>query len=381
MQPTRIQMRCWFQPRHSDGSQRRGAMIVFISALIVVLLAMTLFTVDVAYMQLTRSELRAATDAASKAGAEALRRTRNENKARQAAIDMAAGNVVGGNPLLLRSQDVELGRSTLQTDGSWEFQPNEKPYTSVRVTGLLGGDSRNAPVNLFFADVFGSGTFEPTRSATAASTETEICLVLDRSHSMCYDLSGIEGKYPSSGRGLAALLPPDPKLSRWAALRRAMKVFFEVVRRQEPMPRISLVTWSSDVTREVPLSLNWGLLQKALDFRSANPMPGRTNLAAGLDEGVKVLTGPDVNPLAAKVIVLMTDGQWNQGRHPVAAAEDARDAGITVHAVTLLPAARQPEMDEIAEITGGRRYHADSEQELIRIFEEIACMLPVVLVE
>jgi Flp pilus assembly protein TadG len=369
-------------------------MLVLVSTLLVLLLAMTLFTVDASYMQLTRSELRAATDAATKAGAEALRRTQDEDEARNAAITVASRNTVGGQPLVLRPEDVLLGRTVQQGDGTWTFQEGARPYTAVHVDAAMGGTSANGPVNLFFAGMFGSNTFEPKRSATASSMETEICLVIDRSGSMCYDLSGESGRYPSGG---GYLLPPDPQSSRWAALMRSVKLFLSIAKKQEPPPRLSLVTWASDVNVpgsllgilqvvlkvvvvESGLSPNWGPLQQALDVRSKNPMLGRTNLAAGLDAGVRVLTGPNAKPLASKVIILMTDGQWNEGRNPLLAAEDARAAGITVHTITFLETT-DTTMEQVAEITGGRYFFAANEAQLQAAFEEIARMIPVVLTE
>ncbi len=60
---------------------------------------------------------------------------------------------------------------------------------------------------------------------------------------------------------------------------------------------------------------------------------GGTNLSAGLDNAVAVLSGANSNRFSSKVVVLLTDGQWNQGRDPTAAAYDARAAGIIVHCV------------------------------------------------
>ena len=54
------------------------------------------FAVDVAYMQLARTELRTATDAAARAGAKTLSMSQNQTTARAAAVAAAAKNKVAG---------------------------------------------------------------------------------------------------------------------------------------------------------------------------------------------------------------------------------------------------------------------------------------------
>lgn len=380
--------------------RRRGAMVVLITALLVLLIVMTLFTVDVAYMQLTRSELRAATDAACKAGAEAMQHVGAAEAgaaARQAAIAIAAKNTVGGQPLRLVDDDIELGRSVRQPNGAWTFQPGLQPYTAVRVNGEMGGDSANAPVRLFFGGIFGSGTFKPSMTATASNLRTEICLCLDRSNSMVWT---IPGPYPA-GMVNPAQSPPHPTSSRWASLVRAIDLFRDAVEIQLPRPRVGLVTWASDTrqyaksylpaeqaeqlmnvsTIECPLQESWSPILSALEWRSTHRMPGRTNVSAGLDAAVNVMLTSSTVPTSNKVIILLTDGEWNEGRHPVDAAYDAAAAGIVVHVITLMTPDEDGAMDQIAEITGGQRYHAATEAALIAAFEEIARQLPVVLTE
>ena len=60
-------------------SKRRGAMVVLIAMMLVILLMTVTFSVDVAYMQLSRTELRVATDAAARAAAEAFSRQQSSS--------------------------------------------------------------------------------------------------------------------------------------------------------------------------------------------------------------------------------------------------------------------------------------------------------------
>jgi Mg-chelatase subunit ChlD len=138
-----------------------------------------------------------------------------------------------------------------------------------------------------------------------------------------------------------------------------------------PLPSSAGHSWQSNRTA----------IQNEVSNLGAAPMMGATNLSAGLDLAVSVLTtGPNSKAFANKVIILLTDGQWNDGRDPVAAAIDARNAGVTVHCVLMLTA-DQPDIQQVATITGGRYYLTQNEAELRAAFQELARSLPVVLTQ
>jgi Ca-activated chloride channel homolog len=109
-------------------------------------------------------------------------------------------------------------------------------------------------------------------------------------------------------------------------------------------------------------------------------MMGATDLSAGLDRAVSVLTGPNSTAFSNKVVILLTDGEWNFGRHPLEAARDARDAGVIVHCVLMLTT-DQPVIRQVAQITGGRYYVTNNESELRQAFHELARSLPVVMTQ
>ncbi len=385
------------------GSERRGVILVFMVIGILMLLAMTMISVEIASMQLARTELRAASDAAAKAGAEALLRTQSESQAIQAALAMAELNTVAGQPFKLKSSDVLVGTSTQQTDGTWAFASGGSQPNSVRINSSMSATSASGPVKLTFGKAFGAGTFTPTQTSTASVTQQEICLAIDRSASMSFNLQGIDWVYPPAGD-----YDRRPKTgSRWKSLDKALKVYLQEIK-QSPVPsRVSLVTWASDMsgyklpkednlgellpitsalasitTRlEAALSYNFGTIESKMAQLGEHPIYGGTNMAAGIDKAVDTLTASNVLPFARKVVVLMTDGQWNQGRDPIEAAEEARQAGITIHVVTFLPEAQTADAKAIADLTKGTYIHANNEDELIAAFEKLARTLPVVLTD
>lgn len=376
---------------------RRGAMLVAVLALIVLILIMVTFSVDVAFMQLARTELRAATDAAAKAGAAALSRTDGDaNTARAEAKRIAKLNMVAGKPLVLVNSNIEVGNSTMNLDGSWSFKKNVTPFTSVRVTGDKRAGSSSGPVNLFFGNVLGVKTFTPLEVATASSFSQDIVLALDRSGSMCWDLTGVDGKFPPevAKKKNPSSTPPDPVASRWAALDAAVDIFLSELQVAPVPPNVGLVTWASDLPAssypgitfnaadlDIPLGSDFDGIADAINKRGSQPMMGFTHMSAGMDLALQTLTGPGARQTATKTMVLMTDGIWNRGRNPIDAARDAAKQKVVIHTITFLPGTDQSEMQEVANITGGRHFHATNKQDLVSIFHELAMTLPVSLTE
>jgi hypothetical protein len=380
---------------------------------------MVMISVDVATMQLARTELRAATDSAAKAGAEALLRTQDKTKAVDAAMAFAQLNNVGGKAFKLKTTDVVIGTSAVQSDGSWAFTSGGTKPNAVRINSLMNGGSASGPVSLAFGKVFNAGSFTPSRTSTASAMVQEVALVLDRSASMSFDLSGVDWDYPPGG----AYERRPKKGSRWMALEDAVEIYLKEVL-DTPVPsRVSLVTWSQDMSnvpdedtggsayddhdngdgdldlldgltdlllpalpyvkarKDYGLTTSFNDVRKILKQRGNHPIYGSTNMAAGIDKGVEVLTASDVKPYAQRTMILMSDGQWNDGRHPVDAAEDARDKGITIHVVTFLPGAKSADAENVAKTTGGVYIHANNATELTAAFRKIARTLPVVLTD
>ncbi len=180
----------------AGSAESFGVILPFMAIGIIMLLAMTMISVDVAYMQLVRTELRAASDAAAKAGAEALARTQTTTAAVTAAMTVAELNTVAGKPFKLNSSNVIIGTTTQQTNGSWTFASGGTKPNSVRISLTMNNASATGPVDLMFGRAFKSGAFTPSEVSTASAVQQEICLAIDRSASMSFDLTGVEWDYP-----------------------------------------------------------------------------------------------------------------------------------------------------------------------------------------
>jgi Ca-activated chloride channel homolog len=377
-----------FVIRHSSfrpGSQRAGGMLVLIAVCLPLFVIMAAFAIDVAWMQLTRTELRTATDAASRAGAKRLSLDQTKGAARKGAKEAAGRNLVAGQPLKLKNRDIELGLSEQTVeDNRFTFTAGGGQPNAVRVTGKRTENSASGPVALFLGKVMGVPQFEPQHVATSTHLDRDICLVVDRSGSMMESVNG--GSLPG---GSCAV--PDPVRSKWGALNTAVAGFLDELEQTDQREQCGLVSYSSAgsgcgvtfTTSDInaPLRFNYNKIRKEMEDLSSRAVQGMTAISAGIDNGVAVLTSDGVRPFAVKTMVLMTDGLHNTGREPILAAREAADEGITIHTVTFGNKADFRRMQAVAEATGGQHFHAPDAAALEEIFRTIAATLPVMLTE
>lgn len=375
-------------PKHRR--QRRGAMLYLICLFVIIFLAMTALSVDVAYMHLTRTQLRAATDAAARAGAEALSRQQSTSAARTAAKAMAQENLVAGDGLLLDDTDIVFGHSDRQTNGTWDFVADGTPTNALRVIGQRTRTSRGGAVGLFFGRVFNVYDFQPTQTATVVKLDRDICIVLDRSSSMKLSLaSTAETMSQSDSRFSSKPQYPD---SRWAAATAAVDVFVDTLSQTPAVEQCALVSFASDSTfvgvNNSASSLDQALttsptLVKAAGHSHDNKVfNGMTNTCAGLDAAIAELThATRARPFAGKTVVFLTDGFRTAGNDPLPSAAYAASRNIVVHTVSFGASFNQSELIAIASTTGGKHYHAPDAATLSAVFKEIALTTAVMLTQ
>lgn len=331
---------------------RRGAILPLVAVLLPVLIVMLGFSVDLAFMQATRAELRTATDVAARAGAIALAETENEALAKEAAIAMAQQNKVANKPLRLRRSDIQIGRSERNGQGQWKFVVNARPWNSVQVTGDRTRSSQGGAVSLFFNSFYGGQNFEPTITSTSTFMNVDICLVLDRSGSM-------------QGRKLLEL-------------QTAVAVFLAELAETTSDEQVALASYSSSASLDLKLSTEYsGVLKKVDKFKAS----GMTAIGQALEKGIDGVMGTNHRNLSAPIIVLMTDGNHNRGVEPIIPAREAAKQDIVVHTITFGRDADINRMEAVADETGGTHYHANSGSELTEVFRTIARTLPTQLTQ
>ena len=361
---------------------RRGVLIIMITFLLPVVIVIAGFAVDLGYMQLSRTELRAATDVAAKAAAQELSHSQDFAAASQAAITTASRNDVGGVPVTLQSGDIEFGRATPQANGAWSFSLGGTPPNAVRVTAERNAASPDGPVGLFFGRFVGRTSFEPSVTAVSAFIDVDICLVLDRSSSMKLATDDTS-PYMSGGDPRSCWTPQAD--SRWVALEGAVQLFVNRLQATGADEHVAVVTFGSDdyspcgetntdASIDQHLSSDLSLAQAAMAARSSSVWNGNTLIDEGIDLGIDVLTDSGfARPQADKIMIVFTDGHFT-GDDPIPDAADARSQGITVHTVTYSTGANQTHMASVAAAGGGHHYHAPDVATLNDIFEKLAAV-------
>lgn len=155
---------------HMKGRHRRSRKAVTTVYAIILLTGLAGFAslaVDYGRAQLAKTELRAAVDAAARAGASVLSNS-DADAARSAAITFAGHHQASGSQVVLTAPDVEIGNFN-----NGVFTVNGTPSNSVRVTAART-KARGNPIPLTFASLIGVSTCDVTVSATATGTPSMV---------------------------------------------------------------------------------------------------------------------------------------------------------------------------------------------------------------
>lgn len=185
----------------TNVTSRTGAVVVVFAIVLPILLLLAAIAINLSQMQLTRTELKIATDSAARGGGRAWSEFQDLTKAKDFAKQAAAMNLVGGKPLVLSTNKVDgeiiFGDSSQKNNrGRFTFKPLSE--SQVISGGLATGIQVNAehPSPLFF-QVGDVDTFTGSATSVASVMDRDIALVIDRSGSMAY----FEGRATNSGRG------------------------------------------------------------------------------------------------------------------------------------------------------------------------------------
>lgn len=375
---------------------RRGATLVLIAVMSSVLISIGALVINWSYIELTQTQLRSASDSAAKAAIVTLSQTQNQGEARLAARQIAAEFTIGGRPLRIRNRDIQFGNGESDGAGGYTFVQGQQPLNCAQVVARCGPGSATASVSAMFGNLLDTDEFDLDKTSTAGRYDHDICVVVDRSASMAWDLTGTDFSYPAENNNDSTLQnyfrAPHATESRWAKLFDSLVVFRGAIDSRNLNANIGLVSYSSSyafglyqssrVTRDQLMDLDTSRFLDAAYSIGQGPIIGDTNIGAGINNGRSVLlSGAERRLTANRTMILFSDGVRTEGQDPVARARIAADSRITVHTVSFGDGADQDVMLEIAEAGGGDHYHANSGAELVSAFEAIAEELPAVLIQ
>ena len=366
---------------------RKGAIVVLFAILLPVQMIFLGFTIDFANMHRVRNEARVIADLSSKAAADTLARSGgDEALAISTAQAVAASNTIGGEFHSLDPSEIVFGRAQEQADGRFTFTEGATPSNSVRVFANRTENHPNGPVGLFFGNFYGQSEFPFTQTATSSFRDVELCLVLDRSISMKYNVTGSN---TSAERRAFRCQTPSPS-SRWIALDNAVEVFLSELDATPVRERVGVVTFATDTNDsctpgvsftvsklDQPLTENTAAIRAVMDDYNTSVWFGGTDITAGIVEATDHMVAAS-NPSRDRFIVVLTDGvHRNENTEPSDAAAAANQEGLIVHTITFSPEADTADMQLTAQRGGGQHWHADTEDELELIFQRLAGSLAI----
>lgn len=360
-------------------------MVVLLAICLPVMLTIAAFSINVAYMELTRTELQIATDSATRAAGRQLVLSGRESDAIAQGIDAASRNFVGGAPLNLVSSDFEFGESHRSGLSSrYSFVPSTGQVNAVRVTGRKSTGSASGNVQLFMSSYTNLVDFEPVQQGISTQVELDMAIVIDRSGSMAYGVNestvGGAGAPPASAPAGWSYGDPAPPDSRWRDTVAAVEAFLVEMNATPQNENITVVTYANDAAVEVDFTMNYNDFHSALDVYTQSFPSGATNIAGGITSGTNALANSGNSRLwAAKAIIVLTDGHQTAGSDPAIAATQAAAQGVAVYTVTFSNEADQTKMAEVASEGAGLHFHAETPEDLVEVFREIAKNLPTLL--
>ena len=189
-----------------------------------------------------------------------------------------------------------------------------------------------------------------------------------------------------------SMLADDIPPSRIDAAKTAAREF---VRAVPQGLKVGLVSFSSYATLIIPPTADRQRVLEAIDLLSTE---FATAIGDGLLEAVWALPGrqrpspgaspaPPQPPVPPGTVVLLSDGQSNRGTIPQDAARVAREQDVKVYTIgvgtpegtflslggrSIWVRLDEATLQEIAELTGGRYFHATSASELRRVYRQLS---------
>lgn len=279
---------------------RRGSILVLAAVFMVFVLGMAAFTSDFGYMQVSKTRLRAAVDAAALAAIDEL------------SNDEAAMTQTVNELLLANGYDTASSDLVVTTEyGNWDVDnlvftvgTDFNAADSIRLSVVDNG------IPAFFGPVFGEDGYSAGAEAVATLSSTiprDIVVVIDCSTSMDANMSNGQTRMENTKDAATAmvdeLLPED-------------RVGLAVFSWKDPARN----RWEKTGRPETDLDFDKTDTLARIDDLEDGFYTGGTNVAGGLRAGLDVMLAdpnprPDLlpgEPIPEQIIVLMTDGQTNK---------------------------------------------------------------------
>lgn len=381
--------------RVNQARGRRGSMTVLMAIILVATTVVCLLVVNIAYIEMARTDVQTAADLSVKAAAHELGLTQDSRSMTTVANQVMARHRLS-NGRAMRMETIQQGilRQDAARDRFSLTTSTSSPGASRGAIRLVASQPAAFGSSMVPFPFPGISGIQIAREASAGRTDVDLILCIDRSASMAWDHSNVPFLYPNGTKGLDNYFrPPDKSLSRWASLTTAVKTLNASIndKRIPGQVHIGLVTFASDYrfglfTSKVSsidqrLNSNPNLIVGALDKIGAKPIIGDTNITEGLNLVETCRNeGQFRQQTGHKILVVMSDGLRTEGPNPDAKAIELARNGWRIHSISFSAQADQSLMKNLAQIGGGVHYHAPNGNALVQAFRDIALSLPGTLI-
>ncbi len=183
-----------------------------------------------------------------------------------------------------------------------------------------------------------------------------------------------------------SMMADDVDPDRFVAAQEAARDFVAAV---DDGVEVGLVSFSGDVSVEVDPTLDRDAVERGIDNLE---LAESTAIGDALAAGTRLLVNsadPNADPETAPgVMVLLSDGETTVGRPTEEGAQEAADAGIPVYTIAfgteggeitdpetgdVVPVPVRPaDLQQVAELTGGQAFEAQTGDELASAYDQIA---------
>jgi len=368
------------------AKRRRGGILPLMAILLPITLMFSAFAVNIAYLELNRTEMFICADAVTRATGRDFAISGDKTNAMKLGRQAAALNTVNGQAMQLADSDFVFGEASRpDLTKRYTFDPAGTFPNAVEVTLRKTSLSSNGSLAMTLPMIFGGvSSIEATKTSRSNPLEADIAIVLDRSGSMAYAADEVaDGSTPKSAPTGWVFGQAAPSKSRWRDAVASVNVFLTEIDKTPMKELVSLSTYNTDAGTDVGLTVDKNSILTAMDKYTTNFYAGGTNITSGLDVGRQTLLSSASRPYAAKVMVILTDGINNVGTKTqlIDAANLAKSKNIIIYTVTFSNEADKATMAQIAAIGLGKYAHATSSAELQNIFKDIAKGLPLLLTQ
>lgn len=385
-------------PRPRWSRARRGSYVLLFAVCFIGLLGVSGLAIDSGIVRLTETQAQVTADAAAHGALVVYKATADTALASEAAVAVAAQNVVLG-------QAAVLDPATDLTFGEWDFSARTFDAASPLTNGVSAtirktDASANGSIPLLFGRMFGADSAETqaTSPATGALRPREIMVVMDITGSFQQEMPFARQAALDLLDILYANVQPTDRIGMvtfvgagrvWTPLTH-LQTGYTGVRAQW-----STLDWCNRNYSPFIGTVNYHNAPQMMDCRSgsgSNSDSG-TNQGAGLNLAISQLTASG-DPFAQRTIILVSDGRPecvpssttcnnNRATYGRSMADAAAAANISLFSVSFNDPFNATQSTYMASLVRGYGafYETPDKTELPLILQTIAEAIPVALVD